>query len=299
MNELFQGTLLLNEPMANYTSWRVGGAADRIYRPRHLVDLIAFMRSLTTTESVMWVGLGSNLLVRDGGIRGTVINTQGCLSSLAQMAELTIRAEAGVSCAQLARYSARLALTGMEFMAGIPGTVGGALAMNAGCFGGEVWQSIKAVECLNRQGEVILRQPEEFLVSYRSVQGPPNEWFIAGHFELTKGDKEDSLALIRRYLQHRSATQPTGEPSCGSVFRNPPGDYAGRLIEDCGLKGYRVGGAAVSDKHANFIVNLGNASADDIEALIKLIMETVRRRYGISLLPEVHIVGEPRAMLTS
>lgn len=295
MMELFQGELLLNKPMMNYTSWRVGGAADRVYRPQDLTDLAVFIRTLPAAEAIIWVGLGSNLLVRDGGIRGTVINTQGCLTGLAQTGALTIRAEAGLSCAQLARYSARLGLQGAEFMAGIPGTVGGALAMNAGCFGGETWQHVKAVECLTRQGEVIMRYPEEFQVNYRSVQRNPNEWFIAGHFELAVGAKEESLALIRDYLQRRAATQPTSEPSCGSVFRNPPGDFAGRLIESCGLKGHRIGGAAVSNKHANFIVNLERASADDIESLINLIITKVEQQHGIQLFPEVHIVGELKA----
>lgn len=290
-----QGKMLLNASMADYTSWRVGGTADRVYRPANIADLSAFLQTLIAEEPITWVGLGSNLLVRDGGLRGTVINTQGGLSGLTQMDAFTIRAEAGVSCAQLARFSARAGLSGAEFMAGIPGTVGGALAMNAGCFGSETWELVQAVECINRQGQIIQRYPKAYQVSYRLVQRDPDEWFTAGYFRLRPGDKEQSLELIRNYLQRRSTTQPTSEPTCGSVFRNPPGDYAGRLIESCGLKGYQMGRAAVSARHANFIVNLGNAAASDIEALIEFIKNTVYQQHKIELVPEVHIIGELKA----
>lgn len=290
--KVLTGSLLHNEPMTKYTSWRVGGPAQRYYRPQNLADLAAFMQTVSPLEPLLWLGLGSNLLVRDGGIIGTVINTQGCLNELHAIDEFTVRAEAGVSCAQLARYCARLNLQGAEFWAGIPGTVGGAIAMNAGCFDGETWKYVHSVECMNRHGEIICRFPEEYQVGYRSVKGPKDEWFVAGYFQLTQGIKEKSLALIRHYLQHRAATQPTSEPNCGSVFRNPLGDYAGRLIESCGLKGLRVGNAAVSEKHANFIVNLGGATAQDIESLLVLIQERVHQQHGVELICEVHIVGE-------
>ncbi|CAM4416991.1 MAG: UDP-N-acetylenolpyruvoylglucosamine reductase [Legionellaceae bacterium] len=293
MQQPFNGILRLNEPMANYTSWRVGGPADRLYQPKDIADLCLFIKTIPEDETLIWVGLGSNLLVRDGGIRGTVINTQGSLKGLSLINEVILRAEAGVSCAQVARYSARLSLKGLEFMAGIPGTIGGALAMNAGCFGSETWQYVKAVECLTRKGDIVMRSPHEFEVSYRCVKRLPDEWFIAGHFELQTGEKEKSLNLIRQYLQRRSETQPTSDPTCGSVFQNPTGDFAGRLIQACGLKNFRNGQAAVSEKHANFIVNLGNATARDIESLINHIIEKVEQQTGIRLHPEVHFVGFP------
>lgn len=291
--KLWKGELLLDAAMSNYTSWRVGGNAEQIYRPLDIADLAVFLQMLAAeAPPLYWVGLGSNLLVRDGGLRGTVINTQGCLNSLLQTGEFTIRAEAGVSCAQLARFSVRQGLQGAEFMAGIPGTVGGALAMNAGCFGSETWEYVTAVECINRAGHVTLRTAADYQISYRSVKGREDEWFVAGHFKLTAGDKEQSQLKIRNLLQRRAATQPTSEPSCGSVFRNPSGDFAARLIESCGLKGFRIGGAAVSEKHANFIVNLGSATAADIEALIEHVKAAVQQRCGIDLLREVHIIGE-------
>ena len=205
-----------------------------------------------------------------------------------------IRVEAGVSCATMARFSARNALAGCEFLAGIPGTMGGALRMNAGCSGGETWQSVVEVETIDRSGVRRLRKPEEFEVSYRHVKGPENEWFIAGTFKLAPGDKEKSLQLIRDLLERRANTQPTSEYNCGSVFRNPPDNFAARLIEGCGLKGKQVGGAVVSVKHANFIINHeGSAKASDIETLIELVRETVSQKTSVSLVHEVHILGEP------
>ncbi|MFU8798305.1 MAG: UDP-N-acetylmuramate dehydrogenase [Gammaproteobacteria bacterium] len=293
------GQLLYNEPLSNHTSWRVGGPAERFYQPANLTDLQEFLRAEATCDKasvsrpLTWLGLGSNMLVRDGGIAGTVIATQGCLKQLTQLEDLTIRAEAGVACGQLARFSARLGFTGGEFWAGIPGTVGGALAMNAGCFGGETWERVLRVECITRQGKLIIRTPDQYAISYRSVLGRErDEWFVAGIFQLQKGDKEVSLARIRELLQKRTTTQPTNEPSCGSVFRNPPGKYAAELIEACGLKGMRMGQAEVSEKHANFILNKGRATAADIEGLIEYIVEKVRAKHGVTLIREVRILGD-------
>ncbi len=190
------------------------------------------------------------------------------LNQLSALETGLVRAEAGVSCAQFARYTARLGLTGAEFMAGIPGTVGGALAMNAGCYGGETWQCVAAVETLNKKGEIKTRLPVDFEIAYRHVKRSENEWFVAGHFALQSGDKAKALAEIKSLLEKRNASQPTGLPNCGSVFRNPPGNYAARLIEQCGLKAKVIGDAIVSAKHANFIINQGRASAADIEKLI-------------------------------
>lgn len=290
---VFHGQLLRNEPLDRYTSWRTGGIADYVYLPHDLKDLSIFLRYLSENIPLLWLGLGSNTLIRDGGVEGVVIVTQGVLTQL-QLNSNEIRAEAGVSSAKLARYSARLACAGLEFMAGIPGTVGGALAMNAGCFGYETWDRVKSVEMINRQGEIIRRNKEEFDVRYREVKRPKNEWFVAGYFSVLSGEREKSLHSIRELLEKRNRTQPTGTANCGSVFRNPPNDYAGRLIESCGLKGKKCGGAHVSEKHANFILNEHQASSADIEKLIFEVRAIVEEKTGVRLTPEVHIIGRDK-----
>lgn len=292
MQQTWRGTLKRNEPMARHTTWRVGGPAERYFEPADLDDLAVFLAQLPEAEPLTWVGLGSNLLVRDGGIRGTVIMTSGLLKEIELLDAGLVRAEAGVACAKVARFCARQHLTGAEFLAGIPGTMGGALAMNAGAFGGETWQRVVAVETLDRQGRRHLRRPEEFQVSYRRVIGVAGEWFVAAHLRLRRGDTETGTARIKALLERRSATQPIGLPSCGSVFRNPPGDHAARLIEACGLKGHCIGGACVSEKHANFIINTGAATAADVEALIDHVAARVEQQHGVALVREVHIIGE-------
>ncbi|HHJ12699.1 MAG TPA: UDP-N-acetylmuramate dehydrogenase [Chromatiales bacterium] len=288
-----RGELLEHEPLARYTTWRVGGPADRLYRPADLIDLQLFLSRLPADEPITFIGLGSNLLVRDGGIRGTVIAMQGALNEMKRLDEERIYLQAGVSCARAARFAAAEGLVGLEFLAGIPGTVGGALAMNAGAFGGETWPLVESVETLDRQGLLHRRGPEDYEIGYREVRGPADEWFVSATFRLQAGDTEAARARIRGLLDERNRRQPIGKASCGSVFRNPPGDHAARLIEACGLKGECIGGACVSDKHANFIINTGAATAADIEALIRLVQETVERERGVRLQPEVHIVGEP------
>lgn len=288
---LLRGKLQENQQLSEYTSWRIGGVADYVYIPADLADLSLFLSHLNKHIPITWLGLGSNTLVRDGGVEGVVIVTQGGLSQLAAEGSSYVRAEAGVAAAQLARYTARLGLAGLEFMAGIPGTVGGALAMNAGCFGGETWRFVKQVETINRAGEIKIRPMSDFKIDYRHVERPDEEWFVAGHFELALGDKEISLQAIRELLDRRSSTQPTGTANCGSVFRNPPGTFAGKLIESCGLKGKSLGGASVSEKHANFIINGSDATAFDIENLIAQVRQEVQEKTGIALTPEVCIIG--------
>jgi UDP-N-acetylmuramate dehydrogenase len=287
-----RGELRIGEPMSAHTSWRVGGAADACYRPADLEDLQQFLGTLPETEAIYWVGLGSNLLVRDGGIRGTVILPFGALDELRLSDNDRVFAGAGVACAKVARFAARAGLEGCEFLAGIPGTMGGALAMNAGAFGGETWSLVHAVETLDRRGDVQRRLPNDYVVGYRQVAGPANEWFTGVELQLRHGDVAAAQQRIRNLLDRRSASQPTQQPSCGSVFRNPPGDHAARLIEASGLKGKQIGGAQVSDKHANFIVNLGTARAADIEELIVFVCDEVERRQGIRLQTEVRIIGE-------
>jgi len=287
-----RGELRLAEPMSRHTSWRVGGPAARFYEPADVDDLAVFLKSLPPREPLTWLGLGSNLLVRDGGIRGTVISLSGRLNGLGSLPDGTVRAEAGVACNKLARFCVRHALAGAEFLAGIPGTVGGALAMNAGCHGSETWQFVATVETLDRQGRRRERGPADYTVSYRRVQGPEQEWFIAGRFRFPVDADRAGQGLLRRLLARRGATQPTQLPNAGSVFKNPPNDHAARLIEACGLKGACEGGACVSEQHANFIINTGRASAADIERLIQRVQDEVRARHGIGLEVEVRIVGE-------
>lgn len=287
-----QGTLLLNEAMTRYNSWRVGGKADRLYIPASLDDLSTFLQSIDVNEHLHFVGLGSNLLVRDAGVRGTVVVLHNALNAL-QMEGGLVYAEAGVTCGKLARFTAKQAKQGGEFWAGIPGTVGGALAMNAGCHGGETWDSVKRVLTIDEKGMVHERNAAEFVATYRHVAMPvQKEWFVGAWFELPAGDAEESEQKIKALLAKRLATQPLNLPNAGSTFRNPESDYAARLIEACGLKGHKIGGAQVSEKHANFIVNLGDATAEDIEQLIILMSETVTEKFGISLYQEVHVLGD-------
>jgi UDP-N-acetylmuramate dehydrogenase len=287
-----RGERRFNEPLARYTTWRVGGPARQLYRPADSADLLQFLASLPVDEPLLWLGLGSNLLIRDGGFNGTVIATQGRLDGMALISATELRVEAGVSCAQVARFAARQGLCGVEFLTGIPGTFGGALAMNAGAFGGETWAQVTAVETVDRTGQLRKRLPTEFKVGYRQVERPAEEWFLAATLALEPGDVTESQGRIRELLKRRNNSQPIGQPSCGSVFRNPPGDHAARLIEAAGLKGALIGGAQVSEKHANFIINQGNATAADIEALIRRVRERVKADNGVELVTEVHIVGE-------
>jgi len=283
-----------NEPMAGHVSWRAGGAAVRAYTPVNLADLAAFFATLRHDEPVMTVGLGSNLLVRDGGFDGTVVFTHGALKTLRLEADGTIYVEAGVASPKVARFAANHNFTGAEFLAGIPGTMGGALAMNAGCYGGETWNYVERVLMLDRRGVLIERTPDDFAIGYRHVglKRATDEIFVAAWLRLPAGDGAASRARITELLEKRIATQPLQLPNAGSVFRNPPNDHAARLIEAAGLKGTAIGGARVSEKHANFIVNPdGSATAAEIETLIGQVQARVKDMFGIELVREVRIVG--------
>jgi UDP-N-acetylmuramate dehydrogenase len=286
------GELRYNEPLSHHTTWRVGGPARRFYRPADSADLIRFLQNLPADEPLLWLGLGSNLLVRDGGFDGTVIATQGALTELELQQDGLLRVESGVACARVPRFAARNGLCGAEFLAGIPGTMGGALAMNAGAFGGETWEQVAVVETIDRRGNVREREPADFEIGYRHVERPQGEWFLAALLKLQPGDGDAALQEIQLLLEKRALTQPVGLPSCGSVFRNPTGDYAARLIEAAGLKDFHIGGACVSRKHANFIINTGAATAGEIEELIDTVRDRVEEASGIRLQTEVHIVGE-------
>jgi UDP-N-acetylmuramate dehydrogenase len=280
-----------NEPMSRHTSWHVGGPAEVFFTPRDRTDLASFLKSLDAEVPIHWLGLGSNVLVRDGGVEGVVISTHGTLDRLDRISETAVYGEAGVACARLAKQCVKWGLGPAEFFAGIPGTLGGALAMNAGAFGGETWRHVTEVETIDRHGRMYTRAAAEYSVSYRHVEAPVSEeWFIAARlsFERKVGANE---AEVRLLLDRRKASQPIGEWSCGSVFTNPPGDHAARLVEASGLKGFRIGDASVSQKHANFIINHGNATAADLERLIRHVQETVERLHGVRLTPEVRVMG--------
>jgi UDP-N-acetylmuramate dehydrogenase len=283
--------VLRDVPMSRHSSWHAGGPADLLFTPRDALDLAAFLRQLPPTMPLLWVGLGSNLLVRDGGFRGAVILTHGALGALHRLSLQRLYVEAGVPCARIARQCVKWGLGPAEFLAGIPGTLGGALAMNAGAWGGETWQHVLEVDTLDRQGVRRTRPAGDFEVGYRHVQGPPGEWFLAARLEFERRPGTNAEA-IRELLGRRRETQPIGAWSCGSTFTNPPGDHAARLIDSAGLKGLRIGGAAVSEKHANFIINDGTATAADIEALIRHVQATVEAVHQVKLVTEVRIVGE-------
>jgi UDP-N-acetylmuramate dehydrogenase len=288
------GEIRLNEPMSKHTSWRVGGPAETFFIPDSIEDLSEFLAKLHREVPVFWFGVGSNLLVRDGGIPGVVISASKILRTIERVDHYRVRAGAGLPCTQLARECLRWGIGPSEFFAGIPGSVGGALAMNAGAHGGETWERVESVRTIDRKGVINQRAPGEYSVGYRSVTGPSHEWFIEGTFRF-EPDVTPSKQVMDEMLERRKRTQPLGLPSCGSVFRNPPGDHAARLIEAAGLKGFSIGGAEVSEKHANFIINSGDATATDIEELIEHVRQTVIEQHGVELVHEVRIVGEVAA----
>ena len=290
-NEDTVSEILTNEPMSSHTSWRVGGPADFFCRPRSVAAIAAFLHDLPAEMPVFWTGLGSNLLVRDGGIRGAVICTVDLERQIERVDGDRVRVTASVPCTTLARHCVRLKLGPAAFFAGIPGTIGGALAMNAGAHGGETWDRVESVRTIDRSGKIHERAPGEYTVGYRSVTGPKNEWFIEATLRF-EADVTPSAEDMKSMLERRKRTQPLGLPSCGSVFRNPPGDHAARLIEAAGLKGFSIGGAEVSRKHANFIINSDNATASDVEALIGHVRQAVFEKHGVELIHEVRIVGE-------
>ena len=288
--EHHRGELRIDEPLSRHTVWGIGGPAKRFYLPADLDDLCIFMAGLPAGEPIFWLGLGSNVLVRDEGIEGTVIATD-TLDSIALAGDDRVRVEAGVPCPKVAKFCASRQLSGSEFFAGIPGSVGGALAMNAGAFGGETWELVTTVQTIARDGRLRDRPADAYTVGYRSVEGPGEEWFTAAELRLSRDEDGGAAARIRELLRRRAESQPMGTRNCGSVFRNPTGDYAARLIEACGLKGERVGNAVVSEKHANFIINTGGATAADVEFLIERVASRVAADTGVELIREVRIVG--------
>jgi len=288
----FESRVRRNEPMSRHTSWHIGGPAELYFSPRDRADLLAFLGTLPEGTPLFWLGLGSNLLVRDGGIRGVVIDTQSGLTRLERINDTTLTCEAGVPCARLARQCIKWGLAPAEFLAGIPGTLGGALFMNAGAFGGETWPRVRSVDVCDVRGNERRRPAADYRYGYRHVVPPaPGEFFLAAalEFDYQPGVTEEAM---RELLLRRKETQPIGEWSCGSTFTNPPGDHAARLIEAAGLKGTRIGDVMVSPKHANFLVNVEAATAADVERLVALVQQEVERRFQVKLTPEFRTVGE-------
>lgn len=290
VNQL-RGQLRHNEAMSKHTSWRVGGVADSYYIPADLVDLQTFLSTVDAHTPITWIGLGSNMLVRDGGIRGVVIAPLGGLKELQLDDQGRVYAQCGLSNSKFARFCEKNNLAGADYLSGIPGTVGGALTMNAGAFGNETWNLVEQVTMINRKGELIERYPDEFEINYRHVGKPADEWFVAAYFRLSERIQGED-AEIKALLQKRNNTQPIGLPSCGSVFKNPAGKHAAQLIESAGLKGHCIGAACISEKHANFIISKAETRASDIEALIGFIQKTIKQKFDVALETEVRIVGE-------
>ena len=294
MNKNFsklRGKLLHNHLLAEYTSWKIGGPAEYFYRPVDLEDLVQIMR-VWQEEPITILGAASNVLIRDGGIKGLVIYLRHSLNKLDELDDFNLRVEAGLDLRHLVEKCANLGMFDATFMTGIPGTIGGALKMNAGAYGSRIWNHVIAVETINRIGEIKLRRACEFAVTYRQVDGlNKEEWFVAAQFNFLRGKVEEAKQQVQTYLQRRNKSQPLEFPSCGSVFRNPEGDYAARLIETVGLKGKQIGGARISERHANFIVNCGNATAADVETLMQEIIIKVESSSGVKLIPEVHVLG--------
>lgn len=286
-----RGDMFFDASLSRYNTWNVGGNAECIFHPADVDDLSYFLANCDEGIPITWLGLGSNVLIRDGGIQGVVIVTHTGLKDI-KYTNNVVYSLAGTACAKLARSSAAKNFTGIEFLAGIPGTVGGALAMNAGAFGGQTWEHVTWVDSINRHGEIIRRNADEFEYGYRYVKCFDNEWFIGAEFKLTSISKETNIVSIKELLAQRAATQPIGKKNSGSVFKNPNNGFAAQLIEQCGLKGFAIGGARVSEKHANFILNEVNASADDIEKLILHVQKTVKQQCQIELVPEVRVLGK-------
>ena len=291
MTQEFEDDCSCNESMAKHTSWGIGGCADLFYSPKSREDLVSFLSSVDPNLPITWIGKGTNILVRDAGIRGVVISTKSFLKEIEKTSKYLYKVEAGVACVELALFCQKNGIGPAAFFSGIPGSIGGALTMNAGSFGMETWDLVKEVEVINEKGDISFLEKESFDIAYRTVTFPFRLWFLSCSMSLSRDEQttKDNLIELRN---QRIRTQPLSENTCGSVFKNPPGNYAGALIEGSGLKGFKIGSASISEQHANFIVNEGGATARDIENLIKHTRQAVREKFDIDLQPEVRIIGE-------
>jgi UDP-N-acetylmuramate dehydrogenase len=291
LGQVLRGTLLVNEPMSRHTSLQVGGPADCFAVPADVADLRKLLDFLSINQVPrMVIGGGYNLLVRDGGCRGVIISLEA-LSRLECTEQSLVYAEAGVSNRQLAEFAEELALSGLEFLVGIPGRLGGAVAMNAGAGGHEIADRLESVTTLNK-GEVAEINKEQLHFGYRFMQLEPGEIVLGASFKLEKGNRPMIKEHMEALLNQRRSSQRVGYPNAGSFFKNPPAQAAWQLIDQAGLRGYRVGGAQVSEVHTNFLVNRGGATAADFIALAEHIRQRVLETAGIMLEEEVKIIGE-------
>ncbi|MFQ6096168.1 MAG: UDP-N-acetylmuramate dehydrogenase [Armatimonadota bacterium] len=283
----------LDEPLSAHTSFRIGGPADVLCIPCSVRALQAALTIVGEHDAPLSViGSGTNLLVRDGGVRGVTLKIDAHLGGI-EYAGTRVGADAGAGLGAVATFAAERGLSGLEFAAGIPGSIGGAVVMNAGAHGGEMADVVERVEAFNRLGEPREYERDELRFGYRhSVLAESDDVVGRVWLRLSPGEPEDIRRRMADLARRRREAQPLELPSAGSVFKRPPGDYAGRLIEAAGLKGYAVGRAQVSEKHAGFIVNLGGATARDVLALVEQVRETVRRQFGVELEPEVRVIGE-------
>ena len=276
--------LKINEPMSKHCSLRSGGETSEFFQPLDILELSKFLQN--NSKPILMVGLGSNLLVRDKGFDGVTIHTKN-LKEL-NISDNFIESGAGTSLAKLSRFALANFKYGAEFLSAIPGSVGGALAMNAGAFGSEIWQYVVSVKTMSYSGEIKDRKPSDFEITYRStIHKNNNEFFVSAVFNFNLKEQNDDVSEL---LKKRNSTQPIGLPSCGSVYKNPKNHFAAKLIESSGLKDYCIGGACVSDKHANYIINQDNATAQDIENLIAHIQDVIKQQFDIELETEIIII---------
>lgn len=283
--------LRFDEPMSNHTSFRIGGGAEIMAFPKTREELADILKVSTLLDcNCAILGAGTNVLAPDGGLPGVVICLKDCLDGLEQTAPNRIRVMAGVTMARAAVFAANLGLSGLEFAHGIPGSVGGGVYMNAGAYGGEICQVCTAVEVMDRQGQVRQLTAQQMNFSYRhSLLEDTKELVVSAEFTLTPGEPEVIWSRMKELIAKRTASQPLNLPSAGSAFKRPVGGYAAALIQESGLKGYQVGGAAISEKHAGFAVNLGGATAQDVQQLLRQVSDQVYAKTGIRLEPEVRI----------
>lgn len=290
----FNLTVWRNEPMSKHTSFKIGGDADIFITVNSISDLTKVIEVLNNFNVPFFViGNGSNLLISDKGIRGAVIKLGGEFSNIELVDDNTIECGAGVLISKLCSFACQNSLSGLEFAYGIPGTAGGAVFMNAGAYGSEMKDVMLSAKSLTFSGEIINRSAEEMELSYRkSIYRQVDEIILSAKLELKKGDKLHIKEKMNEFIARRKEKQPLEYPNAGSVFKRPVGNFAGTLIQTCGLKGKKIGGAMVSEKHSGFIINTGNATCEDVVNLIDHIKATVFEKSNIALECEVEIVGD-------
>jgi UDP-N-acetylmuramate dehydrogenase len=289
---LIEGRVLVEAPMRQFTSIKVGGPADSLFFPKDVDELRKLVRYARRKSIPFFIiGKGTNLVVRDKGVRGWVISlTQGMKKI--QLNGEVVEAEAGLPLQRLVQFTIQKGLTGLEPFFGIPGTVGGGLAMNAGAWGAELKDVLHSITLMKEDGEVVERSRPRLKFSYRRLDVPSSWIILKGRFQMKKGKKEEILERVKSYSEMRKRTQPLDYPSAGSIFKNPKEGPAGKWIEEAGLKGFRMGQAMISDRHANFIINLGKATAEEVIDLMELVERKIYEKKGISLEREVEVVGE-------